>query len=85
VSLHLEPTRAAGLDRLEQFVSRAGRHYAARRNFDLGPDQHDAVSLLSHYIRHRLISEEEVVRRVLERHAPDQAEKFIQEVFWRTY
>jgi len=85
LSLNAEPSRSAGLDRLDGFVERAGGRYAARRKFDLGPGRHDAVSGLSPYIRHRLITEEEVVRRVLERHTPEAAEKFIQEVFWRTY
>jgi deoxyribodipyrimidine photo-lyase len=80
-----EPTRAAGLRRLDGFVSRAGRDYAAQRNYDLGPGRHGHVSGLSPYIRHRLVTEEDVVRRVLDRHAPSSAEKFLQEVFWRTY
>lgn len=85
MSLDPEPTRSAGLERLETFVGHAGRAYAARRNFDFGPGCHAAVSRLSPYIRHRLVTEEEVVRRVLDEHAPEAAEKFIQEVFWRTY
>jgi deoxyribodipyrimidine photo-lyase len=32
-----------------------------------------------------MITEEEVIRAVLDRHSPSSAEKFIQEVFWRTY
>ncbi|TCP63141.1 deoxyribodipyrimidine photo-lyase [Rhodovulum bhavnagarense] len=79
------PTRDAALDRLARFVPRAGRDYAARRNFDLGPGQHLHVSCLSPWLRHRALTEEEVLRAVLARHTPVQAEKFIQEVFWRTY
>jgi deoxyribodipyrimidine photo-lyase len=79
------PTRAAGLARLSAFVRRAGRQYANRRNYDLGPDRRDNVSCLSPWIRHRLITEEEVLRATLAHHAPSSAEKFIQEVFWRTY
>lgn len=85
MSLDYEPTRSAGLERLERFVGHAGRAYAARRNYDLGPGRHAAVSGLSPYIRHRLVTEDEAVRRVLDEHAPEAAEKFIQEVFWRTY
>ncbi|MEO0622488.1 MAG: FAD-binding domain-containing protein [Pseudomonadota bacterium] len=80
-----EPTRAAGLARLDQFVSRTGRHYASTRNYDLGADQRSNVSALSPWIRHRLLTEEEVLRATLARHAPSTAEKFVQEVFWRTY
>jgi deoxyribodipyrimidine photo-lyase len=80
-----EPTRASGLSRLAAFVPLAGRHYEARRNNDLGPDRRDNVSMLSPYIRHRLITEEEVLSAVLAQHTAAAADKFIQEVFWRTY
>lgn len=80
-----EPSRAAGLDRLDDFLPRAGRAYAKSRNYDFGPDNRGNVSTLSPYTRHRLMTEAEIVARVLERHAPSSAEKFIQEVCWRTY
>ena len=78
------PTRAAGLDALDDFVPRAGRAYARDRNLDLGPSR-DNVSGLSPYLRHRLLTEQEVVAAVLEDHTLGAAEKFVQEVFWRTY
>ena len=80
-----QPTRVAALAALEHFVPRAGRHYAEQRNFDYGPERRDNISVLSPYIRHRMISEQEVVAAVLKSHSPATAEKFIQEVFWRTY
>lgn len=79
------PTRAAGLDQLEAFLPRAGRDYARDRNTDRGPQDRSNVSALSPWIRRRLVTEEEVVRAVLTRHELSAAEKFIQEVFWRTY
>ncbi len=78
-------TRTEALDRLRRFVPAAGRDYAARRNYDMGPGQHSGVSTLSPYLRARLITEEEVLRSVLGRHSASAAEKFIQEVYWRTY
>ncbi|MEP3639973.1 MAG: FAD-binding domain-containing protein [Paracoccaceae bacterium] len=80
-----EPTRRAGLARLENFASRTGAHYAANRNYDLGPAQRSTVSALSPWIRHRLITEEEILTQTLARHSPNAAMKFIQEVFWRGY
>lgn len=77
------PTRAAALDRLAAFIPDAGRTYAAQRNYDVVA--HDNVSRLSPYIRHRIITEDEVLQAVLARHSPAAAEKFIQEVYWRTY
>lgn len=79
------PTRTAALEKLSSFVPKAARDYAAHRNYDRGPGQHDAVSTLSPYIRHRLLTEPEVIEAVLGRYALSSAEKFIQEVFWRTY
>ncbi len=84
-SIPFEPTRAAGLQRLSQFVSAAGRHYQNNRNADLGPHDRSNVSALSPYIRHRLIAEEEVLQAVLAKHSMQAAEKFIQEIFWRSY
>jgi deoxyribodipyrimidine photo-lyase len=78
-------TRAEGLARMEAFVPRMGRHYAARRNFDNGPGRHDSVSCLSPWLRRRLITEEEVVAAAIAAHGADGAEKFVQEVIWRGY
>ncbi|MFK7876990.1 MAG: FAD-binding domain-containing protein [Paracoccaceae bacterium] len=79
------PTRIEALTRLRDFTPCAGRDYAARRNYDLGPGRHAGVSTLSPYIRTRLITEQDVLQSVLAKFAPSTAEKFIQEVFWRTY
>ncbi len=79
------PTRAAALARLADFVPRAGHAYAAGRNTDPGPGPRPQVSMLSPYLRHRMLSEEEVLAAVLHQHRAQQAEKFVQEVFWRTY
>ncbi|WP_018872480.1 FAD-binding domain-containing protein [Thioalkalivibrio sp. ALJ16] len=79
------PRLNAARARLEAFAPLAGRHYAAERNRDSGPERRDNVSLLSPYIRHRALAEHEVLAAVLQHHTPETAEKFIQEVFWRTY
>ena len=79
------PTRAAGLARLDAFVGRAAQHYTRKRNHDLGPDNRSNVSALSPWLRHRLITEEDVLRSVLAHHSVSAAQKFVQEVFWRTY
>jgi deoxyribodipyrimidine photo-lyase len=75
--------REEALRRLSVFVPKSGRDYAARRNLDLPGHPH--VSALSPYIRHRLVTEEEVLHAILGRHAFAAAEKSVQEVFWRTY
>jgi deoxyribodipyrimidine photo-lyase len=76
------PTRAAGLDRLASFLPKAGHSYTARRNADLPGHPH--VSGLSPWLRHRLITEAEVIAAVRAAH-PTGADKFLAEVWWRTY
>ena len=80
-----QPGRSAGLSRLEAFLPVAGRTYASSRNVDFGRCHRTNVSALSPWIRHRLILEPEVLRRTLTMHRFCAAEKFIQEIFWRTY
>lgn len=75
------PSRHAALQRLDEFLPNAGYPYASKRNYD----EPGTVSRLSPYLRHRLITEAEVLQAVLAQHSPAQAEKFIQEVIWRTY
>lgn len=78
-------TRDAALRRLDDFLPDAAGAYARLRNKENGPGHHVHVSRLSAALRRRLVSEEEVVRAVLERHGLSKAEKFVSEVFWRTY
>ncbi len=80
-----EATRTAGLATIERFAPRMGKAYAGARNYDYGPGRHTAVSMLSPYVRHRLVLERECVDAALAVHGLTGAEKFIQEVFWRTY
>ncbi|MEO1044081.1 MAG: FAD-binding domain-containing protein [Pseudomonadota bacterium] len=72
-------------EQLAAFLPRAGKAYADSRNFDYGPARRENISCLSPYIRHRLITEEEVLRATLEQHDAGAAEKFIAEIFWRGY
>lgn len=78
-------TRATALARLRDFTPKAGAQYARLRNLDMGPGGHQHVSQLSAALRRRLISEREVVSAVVAEHGLETAEKFISEVFWRTY
>lgn len=82
---HMPATRAEGSSRLARFAPLAGSNYAHYRNYDWGPEDRTNVSVLSPYIRHRLITEAEVIRAVLERQSYASAEKFLQEVCWRSY
>ncbi|MFU7529530.1 FAD-binding domain-containing protein [Qipengyuania sp. ASV99] len=86
--MEFEPTRSAGLKRLEEFLPHAGRAYTNIRNHDEGaPDAgwRRGVSQLSPWLHTGLLSEAEVIAAVLRAHSFDAAEKFVAEVFWRIY
>ncbi len=70
---------------MQAFQPRMGSRYAGGRNYDYGRDGHEHVSGLSPFIRHRLISESEVVAAALQAHGHAAADRFIAEVFWRGY
>ena len=78
-------TRAEGENILQAFAPRMGRRYANGRNTDHGPGAHKAVSVLSPYMRRRIVLEQDAVALALATHGPDDAEKFVQEVIWRGY
>lgn len=85
MSAQLPATREEGLRRLTNFLPRCGNYYARERNRDCGPGRRDSVSELSPWIRHRLITEQEVVAAAIEAQGFARAQKFIQEVCWRSY
>jgi deoxyribodipyrimidine photo-lyase len=74
--------RSEVLVQLDEFVRMAG-YYARDRNH-VKPG-HPSVSRLGPAIRHRLITEDEVVAAVLGAHPFGRVEKFVQEVYWRRY
>ena len=76
-------SRQAALQRLKEFVQTGAADYARTRNFVKAG--HGNVSRFSAALRHRLISEEEVLAAVLAAHRFPAVEKFVQEVGWRTY
>ncbi|NKW78354.1 deoxyribodipyrimidine photolyase [Rhodobacteraceae bacterium R_SAG7] len=78
-------TRAEALLRMEAFTPRMGLNYATFRNHDYGPQRQSAVSMLSPYLRRRLLTEPEVIAAALAAHGPQEADKFVQEVLWRSY
>lgn len=78
-------TQAHAMALLTAFRPRMGSRYAAGRNHDCGAGAHRAVSGLSPFVRHRLVTERTLVNAALADHGPQGAERFVQEVFWRTY
>jgi len=78
-------SRKEALDILENYIEKDISIYSAQRNFDFGPQDRKNISCMSPYITHRLISEYEVAKKVLNKHPYQKVEKFIQEIFWRVY
>jgi len=77
--------REQALQQLKDFSENFLANYARDRNFDFGPDKRTNTSCLSKYITHRIIDEEEVLKSANSKYPYIKIEKFIQEVFWRTY
>ena len=77
--------RDEALNRLEDFSNNNLGKYTADRNFDPGPENRNNTSLLSQYISHRIIDEQETIRAAYQKFPFKKIEKFVQEVFWRTY
>ena len=77
-------SREKALESFESFSTNQLQFYSKRRNYDLG-NPHKGVSKLSPYLRRRLISENEVLSIALRKNSLSSLEKFIQEIFWRTY
>ncbi len=75
-------SRDEALRRLEEFLPLVPRYGRERNYVRVG---YREVSRLSHWIRYRVITEEECVRAVLARYSLSVAEKFIQEILWRSY
>ena len=72
------------LKHLNNFSKNEILNYSSNRNYDLGKPHHN-VSKLSPFLRRRFISEEEVLRVILKNQKVENIQKFIEEIFWRTY
>lgn len=75
-------TRRSALEKLDGFLPKA-KEYHSRRNFVI--PGHGNVSQLSPALRHRLLTEYEVLERLWDRYEPGAAETFEKEVWWRVY
>tara|TARA_B100000989_G_scaffold296324_1_gene279327 strand:- start:604 stop:1731 length:1128 start_codon:yes stop_codon:yes gene_type:complete len=77
-------TRSGVIKNFINFSEKKLLSYSKKRNFDFGPP-HKNVSKLSPYLKTRFISEEEVLKIAIKNNKIKTIEKFIEEVFWRTY
>ena len=69
-------TISAAESQLNSYLSFTGNYYEKKRNYTEDFENNKiTTSLLSPYIRYRVISEKTVLEKVLEKHGPNKAEK----------
>ena len=83
--MKLEPDLEFAQDKLNHFIEHNLHEYAYKRNYDYGPENRSNISHLSPFISHRLLYEFDIAKKVLSKFPYLKVEKFIQEIFWRTY
>ena len=83
--MKFEPSRAAAIEKLNNFIENGLVNYSRLRSFDFGPDKRTNISCLSPYISHGILNEIEVIDKSLNKNSFIKNEKFIQEVLWRIY
>ncbi|MAJ23433.1 MAG: DNA photolyase [Candidatus Pelagibacter sp.] len=77
--------RTDALKKLDNFIEKNLLEYSKLRNFDFGAQNRKNISCISPYVTHGIISEIEIINKVLKKHLFIKSEKFIQEVLWRVY
>ena len=83
--MKVKPDLEFAHDKLDDFIENNLHEYAYKRNYDYGPENRSNISHLSPFISHRLLYEFDIAKKVLSKFPFLKVEKFIQEVFWRTY
>ena len=83
--MNFPTTRKNTLKKLDDFIENNILGYTKLRNFDFGIQNRKNISCLSPYVSHGIISEKEIINKVLKKHLFNKTEKFIQEVLWRIY
>ena len=73
------------LKKFDDFIEKNILDYNKLRNFDFGIQNRKNISSLSPYVSHGIISETEIINKVLKKHLFNKTDKFIQEVLWRIY
>ena len=67
-------------DLLSDYLPKTGTYYTNKRNYSYDfENKIHSTSLLSPYIRYRLLSEEDIIKKVLTIHPFAKVEKFIHE------
>ena len=83
--MNFPTSRNNALKKLDDFIENNILDYTKSRNFDFGTQNRKNTSCLSPHVSHGVISETEIINKVLKKHLFNKTEKFIQEVLWRIY
>ena len=83
--MDFKPNNITAKKFLDNFINKGLRSYSSKRNYDFGLGNKSNVSRLSPFIRRRIIHEKAVLKNCLKNNKFANIEKFIQEIFWRTY
>ena len=83
--MNFPTSRKDTLKKLDDFIEKNILDYAKLRNFDFGAQNRKNTSCLSPYVSHGIISETEIINKVLKKHLFNKTDKFIQEILWRIY
>ena len=83
--MKFKPSRAFAVEKLENFIENNLSQYSKLRNFDFGTEDRSNISCLSPYITHGILSEIDIIDKVLKKSSFIKSEKFIQEILWRNY
>jgi len=83
--MNFPTSRNNALKKLDDFIENNILDYTKSRNFDFGIENRKNTSCLSPYVSHGVISETEIINKVLKKHLFNKTDKFIQEVLWRIY
>ena len=83
--MKFNPSRAFAVKKLENFIENNLSQYSKLRNFDFGPEKRSNISCISPYVTHGILTEVEIIKKVLKKSLFVKNEKFIQEILWRIY
>ena len=83
--MEFTPSRYFALKKIENFIQNNLNQYSRLRSFDFGPDKRSNISCISPYVTHGILTEVEIIKKVLKKSLFIKNEKFIQEILWRIY
>ena len=83
--MKFKPSRSFAVKKIENFIENNLSQYSKLRNFDFGPEKRSNISCISPYVTHGILTEVEIIKKVLKKSLFVKNEKFIQEIMWRTF